>query len=91
MIRVRAVEVIAIILIIVQCIALGVAFSLNPIMDQEKFGYLLAMSLILSAVLLYIYQHREDIFPEKILELDEEWVALAIAFSVLIVLFTIYM
>jgi len=91
MIRIRAIEVIAIILIVTQCIVLGIAFSLNPVMEQEKFGYLLAISLILSAVLLYIYSRWKDIFPEKILELDEEWVALAIAFSVLIVLFAVYM
>jgi hypothetical protein len=85
--KVRFIELLAIILILTQIVITSAAFSLDPIIEQEEFGLLLAMNFILTSILLYMYFKEPDVFPEKVLELDEEWIALGIAMVFLISLF----
>jgi len=90
MVKIRSIEAIALAILIIQAIILFTAFNLDPIVQQEKFGFMLSISFVLTASLLYIYSKGSDIFPEKVLELDEEWIAIGIAFAILIILFIIY-
>lgn len=84
------IEYTALILLIIQLIIFSWILVLNPVINQSISALLMSLNFIITALLLYIYANRGKTYPHKILELDEEWLALGIAIAIFILLIVIF-
>jgi len=80
----------ALILLIIQLVVLSWVFVLNPVIDQTVSALLMSLNFIITALLLYIYGNRGRIYPSRVLELDEEWLAIGVAIVILIILIVFF-
>lgn len=80
----------AFILIIFQLITASWIYVLDPIMEQGRSALLMSLNFIVTATLLYLYLNRNRIYPSKILELDEEWIAVGLAVTIFIILILVF-